>query len=417
MLKILLLRRRILFFFKKCIDNCKTMNYNLTCILITRNIHKDYKLLIKYCVALKEDVFMKKKKFLSILITLLMIFSPIVLSSMKVHAADDVYTVILKSGNGTGSDVIIKSSDDGAMAESEAKANHGQFFTEGDATYFCTPLSAPKSFQPPSENQCSFSGWVSEEGEYLHDEDVKMNDYDNNTLVLTALWNDSYFELETTDELKISGPGYTDFTYTLKDLHLGTTDLGNGNTQIVDSVELEFKSGTLEIGGKTIPYSICPTYGTADKKAISEPLTEEDIGKELKMSIYISPKDYEKVQSGTCTIKLKCTGIYTCHPYYSANPDDHSPGYTFETKKFRGNSVVTLTLPLTLISTSTINSDASNDDSILTLTSDTENDEKVDFPKTEDSTNTIPLIAILATSILGFTLVMMTRDKIRKFQN
>lgn len=73
---------------------------------------------------------MKKKKFLSTIITLLMVFSPLFLLSAKAYAAGnkDVYTVILKSGKGSGDDVVIKSTDSGAMAKSESKTGHGQFF-------------------------------------------------------------------------------------------------------------------------------------------------------------------------------------------------------------------------------------------------------------------------------------------------
>lgn len=354
---------------------------------------------------------MKKKKILSMLVSLLMIFSPMFFLSMKAHAADDdeVYTVILKSGKGTGNDVTIKSTDNNAMAKNEASAKPGQFFTENNATYFCTPLSAPKNFQPPSDNEYSFSGWANESGEFLHDEDVKMNDYENNTLVLTALWNDSYFELEAKDEIKVKGPGYTDFTYTLENLHLGATDLGNGNELIVDNLELEFTSGTLEIGGQKVPYMICPTYGNPGKKALSESFTEADAGKQFKMSIYISEEDYKKIQPGTytTTLTLNCTGIYTCHPYSSTNPDASSPNYIFETKKFRG-STVTFTLPLTLIA-----SYSSNDEVISTLTP---NPETPDFPKTGDSINTIQLTVLTAVSAFGLAIAMITVNKKRKSQ-
>ncbi|MDO4199615.1 MAG: hypothetical protein Q4D57_02500 [Clostridia bacterium] len=356
---------------------------------------------------------MKKKKFLSVLITLLMIFSPMFFLSMKVHAADDdnVYTVILKSGKGTGNDVIIKSTDSGVMAKSEASAKSSQFFVENNATYFCTPLSAPKTFQAPTDKKYSFSGWASENGEFLHDEDVKMNDCDNNTLVLTALWNDSFFKLAASDTIEIKGPGYTDFTYTLESLHLGKTDLGSGNKLIVDNVEVEFTSGTLEIDGKTIPYMICPTYGNPGKKAISEQFTENDIGKEFKMSIYISEEDYKKIQPGIhkTTLTLNCTGIYTCHPYSSKNPDGHSPNYIFETKKFRGNTVA-LKLPLTLVV-----SHSSADESTSTLNANnSEVAEKVDNPSTGDSANAIPLVMMVTISICGFTTAITCKNKKRK---
>lgn len=365
---------------------------------------------------------MKKKKFLSILTMLLMIFSPMFFLSIKTHAADDdeVYTVILKSGKGTGSDVIITSTDSGTMAKSAASAKSSQFFVENYATYFCTPLSAPKTFQAPSDGEYSFSGWASENGEFLHDEDVKMNDCDNNTLVLTALWNDSFFELAASGTIEIKGPGYTDFTYTLENLHLGKTDLGNGNELIVDNVELEFTSETLEIDGKTIPYMVCPTYGNPGRKAISEQFTEDDIGKEFKMSIYISEEDYKKIQPGThtTTLTLNCTGIYTCHPYSSENPDGHSPNYIFETKKFRGNTV-TLTLPLTLIA-----SYSSNDESTSTIDANNPEDnaidsgitQKVDNPKTGDSTNAISLVMMVTSSICGFTIAITGKNKKRKPQ-
>ena len=79
---------------------------------------------------MEEDVFMKKKKFLSTVITLLMVFSPLFLLSAKAHAAShkDVYTVILKSGKGTGDDITIRNTDAVAMAKSESKTGHGQFF-------------------------------------------------------------------------------------------------------------------------------------------------------------------------------------------------------------------------------------------------------------------------------------------------
>lgn len=357
---------------------------------------------------------MKKKKFLGILITLLMIFSPIFFLSMKAHAADDdeVYTVILKSGKGTGSDVIITSTDPGALAQSEASAKSSQFFVENNATYFCAPLSAPKTFQAPTGSKYSFSGWVSENGEFLHDEDVKMNDCDNNTLVLTALWNDSFFKLSASDTIEIKGPGYTDFTYTLENLHLGKTDLGGGNELIVDNVELEFTSGALEIDGKTIPYMVCPTYGNPGKKAISEQLTEDDIGKKFKMSIYISEEDYKKIQPGThtTTLTLNCTGIYTCHPYSSENPDGHSPNYIFETKKFRGNTV-TLTLPLTLIASYS----STNESNSTINANNSEVTEKVYFPKTDDSANAISLVMMATISILGFTITVIGKNKKCKF--
>lgn len=346
---------------------------------------------------------MKKKKFLSTVITLLMVFSPLFLLPAKTRAAnnDDAYTVILKPGNGSGDDVVIKSTDSGAMAESEVKAEHGQFFAENDSTYYCTPLSAPRNFEPPTDKQYSFCGWTNEQGEFIHDEDVKLNDSNNNTLTLTAVWNDSYFELETDGTVEIKGPGYNDFVYTLKDLHLGSNNLGNGNKLIVDSVELEFRNGTLEsTDGKTLPYLVCPTYGVPGKKAVTESFTEADIGKQFKISIYISKDDYEKAQATTYTCDLKCTGIYACHPHSSDDPDASSPNYIFETKKFRGESV--------LISSSVILTYASNSEEEVNSLTDAPETEAISlnnttFPQTDDSANIVQLLILVGIGIFGFT--------------
>lgn len=165
---------------------------------------------------------------------------------------------------------------------------------------------------------------------------------------------------------------------------MGSNNLGNGNKLIVDSVELEFRNGTLKSDdGKTLPYLVCPTYGVPGERAVTESFTEADIGKQFKLSIYISKEDYENTKIGTYTGKLKCTGIYTCHPYSSDDPDASSPNFMFETKKFRGSCIDTIPLRLA----------------------------KYNFLNTGDTTSASTLMVAICTLGLVTTIIIVTNRK------
>ncbi len=79
----------------------------------------------------------------------------LVLSAMGAWA--QTYTVTLKAGEGTGSDVTISNADAANVATSQSAAQNGQFWQEGDAWWFKFP-DCPSTFTSPDAEKVLL-GW------------------------------------------------------------------------------------------------------------------------------------------------------------------------------------------------------------------------------------------------------------------
>lgn len=79
----------------------------------------------------------------------------LVLSAMGAWA--QTYTVTLKAGEGTGSDVTISNADAANVATSQSAAKNGQFWQEGDEWLFKYP-DCPSTFSSPDEEKI-LVGW------------------------------------------------------------------------------------------------------------------------------------------------------------------------------------------------------------------------------------------------------------------
>lgn len=103
----------------------------------------------------------------------------LVLSAMGAWA--QTYTVTLKAGEGTGSDVTISNADAANVATSQSAAQNGQFWQEGDAWWFKVP-DCPSTFTSPDEEKM-FMGW--EDGFWKPGYVVKITA----DKILTAYWD------------------------------------------------------------------------------------------------------------------------------------------------------------------------------------------------------------------------------------
>ena len=122
--------------------------------------------------------------------------------------SDTVYTVTLKAGDGTGSDIIIRSDEADNVAASQATASNGQFWDEGDNGIWFKFPDCP--FEAPDNS--SFVGWkFDSNGENLAPGLVwKLTE---TQLTLTATWqkNVIYADYELSVPLNVTING-TDIT-------------------------------------------------------------------------------------------------------------------------------------------------------------------------------------------------------------
>ena len=97
--------------------------------------------------------------------------------------------VTLKAGNGSGADIVIDSSVEANMAESQSAARNGQFFIDGSTLCFKFP-DCPDSFTAPGGSM--FVGWSWEgTGKYQPGSVFTIT----GDLVLTALWEHGDFNI------------------------------------------------------------------------------------------------------------------------------------------------------------------------------------------------------------------------------
>lgn len=97
--------------------------------------------------------------------------------------------VTLKAGDGTGADIVIDSSVEANMAESQSAARNGQFFMDGSTLCFKLP-DCPDSFTAPGGSM--FVGWSWEgTGKYQPGSVFTIT----GDLVLTALWEHGDFNI------------------------------------------------------------------------------------------------------------------------------------------------------------------------------------------------------------------------------
>ena len=97
--------------------------------------------------------------------------------------------VTLKAGDGTGADIVIDSSVEANMAESQSAARNGQFFMDGSTLYYKLP-NCPNSFTAPGGS--IFVGWSWEgTGKYQPGSVLTIT----GDLVLTALWEHGDFNI------------------------------------------------------------------------------------------------------------------------------------------------------------------------------------------------------------------------------
>ena len=105
----------------------------------------------------------KKPRITAILMSIMMIFAIAPLASAPAFAVDDngttgtEKTIILDPGTAKGDPITLKSTDEGALAESEAAAAPGQFFLNEDVMCFKLP-DPTGTFTAPAG--VDFKGWI-----------------------------------------------------------------------------------------------------------------------------------------------------------------------------------------------------------------------------------------------------------------
>ena len=340
---------------------------------------------------------MKKKNFVGLFITTLVLFSPIFFLHTKVRAdSEPVYTVTLKAGEGHGDDIIIKSTDENADVE-VSDYNPSQFYNQDGVMYYVAPY-LPETFSSPSQKQYSFKSWESGGSSYAYGEAIAIPE-DTRSLTLTAQWDDSWFELQTPKTIKITEPGFTTFTCTLTDLHLGSY-MEEYYSKDAENLTLRFQGGSLALDGKTLPYLVHSPESdnpNAEDFAESQKFTEEDKGKEFQMSVYVSPEDFENAKNGTYTGALKCIGLYSYRSTPMVRAERNSS--TTTTKIFEGDSI---SIPLTLTL------DPSEPENISS-------DSQTSFPKTGEQCDATALTLALLSISLTIALLSIVINKKCKY--
>lgn len=357
---------------------------------------------------------MKKKNLISIFISVLIAVSPLFFTCMATHAEDDIvsednestYTVILKPGDGKGNDIVIKSTNDGAMAENSYSANPGQFYENNETMFFKTP-EMPEEFLSPTYKTDTFKNWSLGENTYYPWQTINLSELSNNTLTLTAQWNDSWFKIKTPDLVEITEPGYTNFSCTLTDLHLGESQEGY-QMKVAQDLTVKYKGGSLENNGNNIPYLVQSSEtpkSDPEEEAYSPTFTENDIGTNFNISVYISPDDYQNAKPGTYTGNLNCIGTYTYNYYPLLRSGRSSTDSQSEQKVFENANFA---VPLTI--------------TIPNKETKSENQVKADFsnkksPKTGDNKNIVPLVIINLISFFGAATAIALSQKERHKTN
>ena len=194
-----------------------------------------------------------------------------------------VYTVTLKAGAGTGDNVIIRSSDEGRMAQNWASAQNGQFWYEGGKGFWFKYPDCPASFTTPSDSY--FAGW----GPGSAPGTVYL--LENTELTLTAKWEsvNASYSVSMPASLTLDEPGYTDVPFVINELHFGKVlndigkPLGDATQFIIKFNDGELKSNT----GESIHFItwINNYFGNVDYSPES-------------IRIYINPDDYASAAPG-----------------------------------------------------------------------------------------------------------------------
>lgn len=170
---------------------------------------------------------MKKTTIITTLfVAFLMMFAMMPPAAGKAHANSDnettgtEKTIILDPGTATGDLITVKSTDEGAMAESEVEAANGQFYVKEDVMYYKLP-DPPNTFAAPAGVDCK--GWIQYHMiQWKHNtgEAVAFRQ-DEDSLTLTAVWGPSDVNVNPYDNLVCS---FNDENLTATIVGYGTTD-------------------------------------------------------------------------------------------------------------------------------------------------------------------------------------------------
>lgn len=163
----------------------------------------------------------------TLFVAFLMMFAMMPPAAGKAHANSDnettgtEKTIILDPGTATGDLITVKSTDEGAMAESEEEAANGQFYVKEDVMYYKLP-DPPNTFAAPAGVDCK--GWIQYHMiQWKHNtgEAVAFRQ-DEDSLTLTAVWGPSDVNVNPYDNLVCS---FNDENLTATIVGYGTTDL------------------------------------------------------------------------------------------------------------------------------------------------------------------------------------------------
>ena len=179
----------------------------------------------------------------TLFVAFLLIFAMMPPAAGKAHANSDnettgtEKTIILGPGTATGDLITVKSTDEGAMAESEVEAANGQFYVKEDVMYYKLP-DPPNTFAAPVG--VGFKGWIQYHMiQWKHNtgEAVAFRQ-DEDSLTLTAVWGPSDVNVNPYDNLVCS----------FNNENLTATIVGYGTTEMDPLISIPY---SVNQGGDT----------------------------------------------------------------------------------------------------------------------------------------------------------------------
>ena len=227
------------------------------------------------------------------------------------ESADSItfYTVVLKPGNGEGSNVSYSSSDQATIPVGRSNAKNCEFYyddtKDNKMAFRLDDGWYPSAWSAPAGKV--FSGWTACEG-----------DFDDSILTVAETVLEADWEVDpklpdpkvtfTPTSIDLNSSGYTDVDFSLSELVLPAKAKNSyGDTEYVNSVFFRFYPGELkDSAGNTVPFLMDREFhfGPKDER-VSNPVNLSSLEQTFTMAFYIDPDTYADAPLGTYTGKCE----------------------------------------------------------------------------------------------------------------